>query len=204
MKKKGFTLIELLIVVAIIGILAAIAVPNFLNAQMRAKVARAKSDLKAISTGMEMYNMDNNDYPPTHHIWFLTTPIAYLSAIPQDSFPSRLAGGSGQPEGFTEWTWWRYIRGPINEAGRRGTSMCADYYAYFEPFALRSEAVSLSQSQGCPTIWYVKSFGPNVNQGGICGGSAGNGDDCTLRYDPSNGLTSIGDIAVFGPGGMVE
>lgn len=200
-KKSGFTLIELLIVVAIIGILAAIAVPNFLNAQMRAKIARCKADLKAISMGMEQYFLDKNDYPPSHYIFLITTPIAYLSSIPQDSFPPTYAGNSGQPEDIAKWTWWRYIRGPLAKSGRNGTALCGDYYAYFSPFAPRSQAMSLSSSQSCPVIWYVKSFGPNVETTGLCGS---NGDDCTMRFDPSNGVRSIGDIAVFGPGGMVE
>lgn len=55
---QGFTLIELLIVVAIIGILAAIAVPNFLNAQIRAKVARCYADMRTIATGIEQLRLD--------------------------------------------------------------------------------------------------------------------------------------------------
>lgn len=59
---RGFTLIELLIVVAIIAILAAIAVPNFLEAQTRAKVSRSKSDMRAMATAAETYSLDYNKY----------------------------------------------------------------------------------------------------------------------------------------------
>jgi prepilin-type N-terminal cleavage/methylation domain-containing protein len=58
MNKRAFTLIELLIVVAIIGILAAIAVPNFMNAQTRAKVARQYSDMKSTTTAIEQLKID--------------------------------------------------------------------------------------------------------------------------------------------------
>ena len=88
----AFTLIELLIVVAIIAILAAIAVPNFLEAQTRAKVSRVKSDMRTTATGLELYRVDNNDYPPgfgltvdpddrwLFGLWLLSTPIAYVSS----------------------------------------------------------------------------------------------------------------------------
>ncbi len=91
-KRLGFTLIELLIVVAIIGILAAIAVPNFLNARMRATIARMESDLKALGEALLMYRLDNRCYfdqmggNPHQELRRLTTPIAYIVSIPQDPY----------------------------------------------------------------------------------------------------------------------
>jgi type II secretion system protein G len=98
---EGFTLIEILIVVAIIGILSAIAVPNFLLAQTRAKVTRAKADLYSLALALEQYRVEENGYPPARTFCAgmmssidnynmcpleLTTPVEYISACPLDVF----------------------------------------------------------------------------------------------------------------------
>ncbi len=64
-KQRGFTLIELLIVVAIIGIIAAIAIPNLLNAIDRGKQKRTMADMRSVGTAVESYAVDMNRYPDT-------------------------------------------------------------------------------------------------------------------------------------------
>jgi type IV pilus assembly protein PilA len=65
MNRKGFTLIELLIVVVIIGILAAIAIPKFANTKEKAYIASMKSDLRNLVTAEEAYFADSVKYSTT-------------------------------------------------------------------------------------------------------------------------------------------
>jgi len=83
---RAFTLIELLIVVAIIAILAAIAVPNFLEAQTRAKVSRARADMRTIVTALEAYVIDNNKYPPGLTRTILVSPNPGVLSATAESF----------------------------------------------------------------------------------------------------------------------
>ena len=89
--RKGFTLVELLVVVAIIGILAAIAVPRFTDASNSAKVAKIQADLRTIDSAIAIYYAKNNAYPSATDIVdatngtlssFPTPPTGVTTTVP--------------------------------------------------------------------------------------------------------------------------
>jgi type II secretion system protein G len=100
---KGFTLIELLIVVAIIGIIAAIAIPNLLNAIDRGKQKRTMADLRSLGTAIEEYSIDNNVYP-TASDWSTLSGVVspnYIRKAPQNDGWGREFTVASDPAEYT-------------------------------------------------------------------------------------------------------
>lgn len=84
--QKGFTLIELMIVIAIIAILAAILIPNFLHARAESQTAACEGNEKQIATALEEYAVDNSgQYPPVGSVSGAAfMPLVYMANPPHD------------------------------------------------------------------------------------------------------------------------
>lgn len=188
---SAFTLIELLIVVAIIGILAAIAVPNFLNAQSRAMLARTYSDLKALFNGMEMYRIDHNSYVPDYdsgavpgvsgvsqneYLTYskLTTPTSYMATIPLDPYFASSATRGLHPKS-------------------------SPYFQYAGPHSGVESPRAAWKPSG--TIYTITSLGPD--KADQQGWSYPHDQAYNIVFNASNGLISKGDLYMSNKG-LVE
>lgn len=206
-RERAFTLIELLIVVAIIAILAAIAVPNFLEAQTRAKVSRVKADIRSLATAIEAYAVDHNRYPygmgneyhSVYGIIELSTPVAYISSVQmEDPFNTE------------------YVVEPDPENGGYVTKPTYGYMEYnADGHWPRGYNQDVSEAEkidfdGC----LVYSYGPDREDTGLTYFPVWNyyyandtyswmtkeyrdGSTMRLVYDPTNGTTSKGDVGRF-------
>ena len=191
-RQKGFTLIELLIVVAIIAILAAIAIPNFLAAQTRSKVSRTKADMRTYNTAIEAYFVDNNAYPlvevdPGYTLSRgITTPIAYVSSRTKDPF--------GVSAGYDYYS-------QINHPAWRTTE---DYWyatqVYYQRWGFGWYVYPSGNRSGNVSKWVLQSKGPDHAWAQAGGPAQLEVDEpYPWQYDPSNGTISRGNIVVSGP-----
>ena len=197
MKTRGFTLMEVAILLVIVSVLVAIAVPNFRAAEIKSKVALAKGQLNVLALALESYNVDNLTYPPTSYTnpptspeaddggsnrtsYFtlkpLTTPIAYVAKIPEDPFADVQMIPS-YDQGY----------------GRYGHTNAA--YSYRNTKG--SNQLTFPAYKQYDQEWVLGSVGPDRDYD-----SWGTGKDNLKFYDPTNGVISNGDILRMQRGGM--
>jgi prepilin-type N-terminal cleavage/methylation domain-containing protein len=216
--RGGFTLIELLIVVAIIAILAAIAIPNFLEAQTRSRVSRVKGDLRTQAIALDSYFIDHGRYTKDNEaaedvtqvgldpidradgVLELTTPIAYMSMILSDPFaPTDNSVGAISTQGYRIGSGdWSYpVVPPMDNQDSYQTFMnhgAEETYVIFSPGPDRTRN---RLSYKCFPWRPENASGPLAEsaQGDY---KASYPISFYMDYDPTNGTISYGDVYRYG------
>ncbi len=220
---RAFTLIELLIVVVIIAILAAIAVPNFLEAQTRSKVSRSMNDVRVMAVAEEAYYVDWNSYTrdsdssldqvdvgsialdPNNPAFYqcangaiqLTTPIAYISSLLSDPFVVKVevegAGARGYRIGSGSWS---YASPPINSQDHQNSHIVFEQVGKKGAFVI----IGVGPDQNRARMGYKCFPYMSLYEGGASTAlHPSKGQPlCYTTYDPTNGTISLGDIYRFG------
>lgn len=196
---KAFTLIELLIVIAIILILIAIALPNFLEAQIRARVTKARGEMRTLATALEAYKLDWDLYPSYNYpnymhvlhrgqrgLTWLTSPNAYITSIPEDPFPGEVDLEGNQ------------LTGPPYTYTVDGAEIPGQILMFAHPHSV--------PPIGCLATYVIFSLGPDTPDvetvvdhyaSPLCSGGSG----CQTpiaSYSPTNGTKSKGDLLQYG------
>lgn len=208
-QRSGFTLIELLIVIAIILILIAIALPNFLEAQMRARVTSAQSEMRGLAVALEAYRTDWPRFPPQSlfertsfctvranrcSLMQLTTPVKYLDVIPKDLFGPNPGdpvldnngllypwmGLLDRTDGHAYFYW-------SQESIRTDNAFCANI---LKRAGINYVLISLGPDRDADARNYVTQCNPMVGA---------RTTDVNWYYSPTNGTKSNGDMHRYRP-----
>lgn len=126
-KAKGFTLIELLVVILIIGVLAAVAIPLFINQRAKGFDSGVRSDLRNLGASMESVYEEENDYPGTIALLEAgganfnasegNTIFVFVTDTPTDGFCIRGHNPDGNVDGTTEYFWYDSREGGLAKDG---------------------------------------------------------------------------------------
>ena len=186
---KGFTFVELSIVVAIIAILAAIAVPTFLEAKTRAAVSRSKSELALLNMAVNSYRLEEGTYPLNAtpgkvDLWdlkVLTTPVVYLSRLPMDTLTTQEARGEKHARALNPIPYHYY--NALQHDPQEGLRF------------LHPETNTHLPGFAAALLWgYGPASALRADPGEAVTQIHPEGEVQILPYDPTNGTTSAGDI----------
>ncbi len=215
MKSSGFTLIELLIVVAIIGILAAIAVPNFLNAQIRSKVSRSYADMRSTITGIEQLRLERGvlliDFWDDDTDWGrsrIREQFNGVGDLPESTrrqidvlapLTSPISYMSSVPrDPFSPKTLEARSSGHSERSGQQGN----DVYLYIDDDP-EGGGANHGGTVFIPPMhmgdYVLFAWGPGTQEL-----YKSNGVRTGVPYDPSNGTSSLGDIMMKSGGGPIS